>query len=276
MSKQGEEEFLAGLGSQTIDEEVKPEIKPVEDEQDDLPELSEMEQKAYDQGWRPQEDFTGPEDHWKTAKEYVKDGEWLAKIKEANQRTERLEKDFNERLENTNKLNDARRKSEIADLRKQQRDAVEMADGDQYESAQAKIDALESEPVVTAPQDNQKNPDVAAWEAKNEWINDPNDEKSTVAIGIFNNYANQNKDKTAQDALNHLDARLKQLYPTSNPRREQPNTTENGGKANLRKGKDITMSDLTQEEKNEYNMYGHTMFKSEKEFLKAVKDARVK
>tara|TARA_R110000823_G_scaffold273974_2_gene392950 strand:- start:458 stop:1288 length:831 start_codon:yes stop_codon:yes gene_type:complete len=276
MSKEGEAEFLAGLGSQSPVEEGKVDIDPVEDDQVDLPELSEMEQKAYDQGWRPQEDFTGPEDHWKTAKEYVKDGEWLAKIKEANQRTERLEKDFNERLENTNKLNEARRKTELTDLKKQQRDAVEMADSDQYESAQAKIDALEAETVVTAPQDNQKNPDVAAWEAKNEWINNPNDEKSTVAIGIFNNFANQNKDKTAQDALDHLDARLKQLYPTSNPRREQPNTTENGNKAPQRKGKDITMSDLTQDEKNEYNLYGHTMFKSEKDFLKAVKDARVK
>ena len=276
MSKEGEAEFLAGLGSQSPTEEIKTDIEPVEDDQVELPELSEMEQKAYDQGWRPQEDFTGPEDHWKTAKEYVKDGEWLAKIKEANQRTERLEKDFNERLENTNKLNEARRKTELTDLKKQQRDAVEMADSDQYESAQAKIDALEAETVVTAPQDNQKNPDVAAWEAKNEWINNPNDEKSTVAIGIFNNFANQNKDKTAQDALDHLDARLKQLYPTSNPRREQPNTTENGNKAPQRKGKDITMSDLTQDEKNEYNLYGHTMFKSEKDFLKAVKDARVK
>ena len=43
-------------------------------------ELTPLEQKAHDQGWRPEEDFKGDAGSWKTAKEYVKDGEWLAKI----------------------------------------------------------------------------------------------------------------------------------------------------------------------------------------------------
>ena len=50
--------------------------------------LSETEQKAFDQGWRPQADFEGPEDNWKTAKEYVRDGEFLATIRELNQKVD--------------------------------------------------------------------------------------------------------------------------------------------------------------------------------------------
>ena len=281
MSAEGESEFLAGLADQTLGdkEEVKPIIEPEAKTdgtgQDELPEMSAMEQKAYDQGWRPQEDFTGPEDHWKTAKEYVKDGEWLSRLKEVNQRADRLEKDFETRLENTNKLNEARRKSEIADLKKQQREAVEMADSTQYDNAQVKIDELEKQPEPV--QTNQKDPDVAAWEAKNDWINDTKDERTIVAQGIFHNYAQQNKNATAQETLDHLDKRIKELYPTAvNPRREQPNTTETGKKPAQRKGKELTMSDLTQDEKREYEMHGQLMFKSEKDFLRAVKDARVK
>ena len=169
-----EQEFLDSV-SEGIDaaEEVQ-----VEDNQSDVVEeesqeveldLSPMEQKAFDQGWRPQEDFNGPEDHWKTAKEYVKDGEWLAKIKEANQRTERLEQSFNERLENTNKLNEAKNKADIAALKKQQREAVNMADEEAYDSAQQQIDDIEAQPVEATPTTQQVAPAIQAWEESNPW-----------------------------------------------------------------------------------------------------------
>ena len=56
--------------------------------------LTATEQEAYDQGWRPQVDFDGPEDNWKTAKEYVRDGKFLATIKELSQKVDKQAKDF--------------------------------------------------------------------------------------------------------------------------------------------------------------------------------------
>ena len=283
MSKEAENEFLAGLVDQQegVQDEVKqPDANEDNQDQGGEPELdlSPMEQKAYDQGWRPQDDFSGPEDSWKTAKEYVNDGKWLAKIKESNQRVDKIEADFNERLENSNKLNEVRRKAEIAELKKQQRDAVGMSDEDAYDNAQVKIEQLESEKVDTKPVVTNQDPDIASWEAANPWINDLNDERTTVAQGIYNNYAQQNKGATPAQALAHLDGRLSKLYPKdkSNPRREQPNTTETARKSPQRKNRELTMSDLTQAEQSEYAMYGQSMFKTEKAFLKAVKDARVK
>ncbi len=285
MSESGEKEFLAGLGDQQpeLEAEVKkPEvIEEVESNEDQggepEVELSPMEQKAHDQGWRPQDDFEGPKDHWKTAKEYIKDGEWLAKIKDLKQDLDRVKIDADERVSNNNKLNEARRKSEISKLKTQQREAAEDADVDAYDKAQREIEVLENE-FVEAPVVPQKDPSITEWEANNAWINDVNDERSTVAQGIFNNYANQNKNATPAQALEHLDKRIKELYPTKNenPRREQPNTNETPRKSAQRKNRDLTMSDLTPTEQGEWNMYGQTMFKTEKAFLKAVKDARVK
>lgn len=244
---------------------------------DDQDELSPVEQKAFDQGWRPQEEFKGPEENWKTPKEFIRDGEWLAKLKEKDQRLDRIERDFNDRLENTNKLHEVRRQTEITKLKSEQRNAVDMADTDAYDAAGKQIAELEkeSQPV---PQQPAKAASVAEWETNNPWINDANDERTPVTQAIWGRYLQQNPNATPEQALAHVDDRISKLYPTaeSNPRREQPNTTETPRKASRQKGKAITMNDLTNDERQEWNQYGSMMFKTETAFLKAVTDARKK
>lgn len=240
------------------------------------PKLSATEQKAYDQGWRPQDDFEGPEDNWKTAKEYVRDGEFLATIKELNQKVDSQKADFDQRLENSNKLHEARKAREISDLKTQQRDAVRVSDTDAFDSAQKQIDKLEEAPAESknAPA---VDPVISEWESKNTWINDLTDERTPVAQGIWNQYISKNPTASNAQALAHVDDRMGKLYPTSNnnPRRDQQNTNETPAKRGKRAGKTLSMGDLTQDEKNEWAMFGQTMFKSETDFLKAVKDARV-
>lgn len=251
---------------------------PAEESNESELQLTDVEKTAYDQGWRPQEEFEGSEDNWKTAKEYVKDGEWLGKIRDLNQKIDNQQKDFDSRLENTNKLNEARRQAEIGELKSKQRDAVEMGDTDAYDKSQTKIDNLEKQEVIVPPTVN-KDPSIAAWEDANPWVNDAENEKAAIAIGIFNTYASKNPGATNQQVLEHLDGRLEKLYPAeakTNPRRQQPNSTENNTKPTQRKGKDLAMSDLTNAEQNDWNMFGASMFGDQKTFLKAVADARKK
>ena len=264
-----EAEFIA----EHAPEGVEPEVAEVAEQEG--PQLNETEQTAFDQGWRPEEEFEGKEGNWKTAKEYIKDGEFISKITELNRKIDAQKNEFDERLDNTNKLNEARRKSEIADLKKTQREAVNNADEDAYDDAQTKIEKLEEQPEVK-PAAQGKDPAIAEWESKNAWINDPNDEKAAIAQGIWNNYANQNPTCTAKQALDHVDSRLGKLYPTGNPRRDQPDANETPTRKPRQNSKELTMSDLTQDEQTEWSMYGSVMFKDQKAFLKAVKDTRKK
>lgn len=281
-----EAEFLGQANSQVDNQNDESQVddsqvddNQIDDSQDQGEELqlSPIEQKAYDQGWRPQEDFSGDKDSWKTAREYVQYGEIMSLTKQNKKDNENLRRDFDERLENTNKLNEARRKSDIADLKKQQRDAVEMADSEAYDSTQKKIDDLEAQTEVTQSVPG-KDPAITEWESNNAWINDPNDERAAVAQGIFTNYTAQNKGATIEQALAHVDGKINKFYPSdnTNARRDAPNTTENVTRKPARRNKELTMNDLTSSEKQEYNMYGKSMFKTDKAFLKAVKDARVK
>lgn len=294
MAVLGEEQYLESLAEQS-NTDVAEGNNNVEDQQINNDEqnndqgqeqaaeleLSPTEQKAYDQGWRPQEDFSGPEENWKTAKEYVKDGEWLKQIKDLNQKFDTQKQEFDTRLENTNKLNAERTKAEITKLKKQQREAVDNADTDSFDIAQADIDALEAESVdVVKPkveESQPSDPTVAAWEVKNPWINDVKDERTSVAQALWGTFQQQNPTATIEQALAHVDSKIGILYPQNNNnlRREQPNSTETPRRLAARRNKDLTMGDLTNDEKQEYQMYGQSMF-TEKEFLIAVKDARAK
>lgn len=258
---------LAALAN-TDDQEVIAEEEALQ--------LSGTEQKAYDQGWRPKDDFEGPEDNWKTAKEYVRDGEFLATIKELNQKVDRQEVDFNQRLENSNKLHEARKAREIEDLKTQQRDAVITSDTEAYDSAQKEIEKLQETPVETK-KEQALDPVISEWESKNPWVHDLTDERTPVAQGIWNQYINKNPTASNAQALAHVDTRIGQLYPASknNPRRDQQNTNETPTKRGKKASKTLSMADLTQDEKSEWAMFGQTMFKNENDFLKAVKDARV-
>lgn len=243
--------------------------------EEELPQLSATEQKAFDQGWRPQEDFEGPDDNWKSAKEYVRDGEFLATIKGLNQRMDDQKKDFDSRLENTNKLHEHRRLKEISDLKSLQREAVDDRDGEAFDKAQGQIDELEKAPEVIKPVVN-TDPTIAAWEAKNPWINDDADDRAPVAQGIWNAYLVKNPNASPQQALTHVDDRMGKLFPTENVnhRRNQQNTNETPARRSKKAGKTLTMGDLTQNEKNEWAQFGQAMFKNEADFLKAVKDTR--
>jgi hypothetical protein len=91
---------------------------------------------------------------------------------------------------------------------------------------------------------------------------------------------NKNPKATAQQALEHVDGRIgkSKLFATNkeiNPRRNQPNVTENNQRPAKRQSKELSMADLTVAETNQWNQFGSTMF-TEKEFLKTVKDTRVK
>jgi len=274
-----EQEFLAesaSLGDETPVEENQPAIEEEQEQEQEL-DLSPIEQEAFDQGWRPKEEFNGQEDHWKTAKEYVNDGKWLAKLKESNQRIDQIETQFNERLENANKLAEAKRVQDIADLKKQQHKAAfEEGDEDAYNSAQKKIDELEQDAPKHQDQPKvEKAQSIVDWEDNNAWINDANDERSGIAISLYDSFARNNPNGTIEQALAHVDSKIGVLYPTKNPRREQPNTTESPKRQAGRKGRELSMKDLTSEEQSNWNSFGRDMF-TEKEYLKAVKDARVK
>lgn len=288
MSGQSEQDFIEQFGNKGADDNIdngaqndnennldtgQQNLDPVIEQ-----EFSASEQKAYDQGWRPQEEFEGDEDNWKTAKEYNRDGEWLDKLKTERQRTDQMQRDFDDRLEASNQLHQARHKQELDSLKAKQREAVDLADTAAYDTATRQIDELKDQELPTkAPQQKQQDPEITAWVDQNPWINDPNDDRTIMAQGALNQFQQSNPDGSISDAIKFVEERVNRLgKPSGNPRRDQPNANENTRKPQQRRSRELTMGDLTPGEQSEWDKFGRTIFKTEKAFLKAVKDARVK
>ena len=255
---------------QEVDQEIDLQELAAQEQDDDIeqeeaPQMSAVEQKAYDQGWRPEDDFKGPSENWKTPREYIQAGEHMQQINA-------LKSEFNERIENVNRYNAAQTEAKIKELKLQQRVTIEEADTEAYDQKQVEIDALHEQQTTTQAGDP---PEIAAWKAKNTWFEDQTDERGGVAVSVWNNYLQKNPNATNEQALAHVDSRIQSIYPTNNenPRRDQPNVTENNSRRPSRKGRSLSMADLTSEEKGEWNQFGSMMF-TEAEFLKAASDKR--
>tara|TARA_R110000850_G_C9996087_1_gene467970 strand:+ start:20059 stop:20865 length:807 start_codon:yes stop_codon:yes gene_type:complete len=238
------------------------------------PELNEAEQKAWDGGWRPEDQFEGNPDNWKTAREYNMYGEFQEQLRGVQNDSRKKDQEFDTRIANLNKLHEHQTETAINTLRSQQRQAVEEADTEEFDRLQAEIDGHNTSAVDnTVPA---KDPAIVAWESANPWINDDGDEKAQQAMAFFNVAASR-PNATPQSALKYVDDQLAKLHPApTNPRREMPTNTETSTRqsSQRQRSRDLTMNDLTRDEADQYKQFGHSMFASEKDFLKAVADAR--
>jgi len=270
-----EENQVLELEQEAVDQ-IDDVVEQIDDvEQVEQPDLSPTEQKAWDQGWRPEENFEGNPDNWKTAGEYILYGEFQEQLREEKSRTRRKEQEFDDRIANLNKYHDKKRESDIAALKVQQRVAVEEADTERFDQLQTEIDSHEAiEDDVTPTVD----PAITQWEKDNSWVMDANSEKAQQANAFFG-IASSKPGATAASALAYVDEQIAKLYPEerqTNPRREVPTMTEQSRWPAPRSSKtrELTMNDLTNSEREEYKQFGSMLFSSDKDFLKAVADAR--
>ena len=276
MSEDQIKEALGAMNDEQLPDEVLED--EIQEDVEEAPELNAAEQKAWDGGWRPEDQFKGDPENWKTAREYNMYGEFQSQIRENKAESRRKEVEFDERLANSNKLHEARRKSEIDDLKAQQLEAVEEADTEKYKQLQTKIDNHKEDAEPTAPA---KDPIVAEWEAKNDWINDTSSDKYAQAQAAWGIAAG--KGMGAQAALDFVDSQIAKLYPEDaqpetprNSRREAATMTETSTRRSPRQraNKELTMNDLTRDEQRQWSQFGQEMFGDEKSYLKAVSDAR--
>jgi hypothetical protein len=260
-----------GAGNEELPDNVD---QLIEGQQEEQPDLSPAEQKAWDDGWRPEDRFEGNPENWKTAGEYNLYGEMQTQVRDAKAETRRAQQDMDSRIASLNKLHSAQQKAAINDLKAQQRQAVEEADTVKFDQLQTQIENTVVEQPQAAPVDQ----DLADWNAANTWISDGS-EKAQDTHGWYGRALSQ-PGATTQSVLAYVNKRLAEVYPEqqapTNPRRESATMTEQSRQPRQRQraGKELSMNDLTAQESREYELFGKSMFKDEKQFLKSVADAR--
>jgi hypothetical protein len=196
-------------------------------------EPNEVEARAREDGWVPQDEFRGPEDQWRSAEEFVERGEEILEInaERANKRADKAEARTAE-LEKTvadfggwrERVESQAYQRAVAQLEGQKRAAVEDGDTESFDAAaraQAEIPVPDARPAT--------DPQVEQWYPQNEWYGGDLEmtEYADRIAGAVKTHRGGISGVALMDAVK---AEVKTKFPDKfkNPRREAAPAVENG------------------------------------------------
>jgi hypothetical protein len=219
------------------------------------------EEEASKEGWAPQDQWKGDPDRWKTAEQFVKDGEKIVPILKS--KVDRLEARVEEVLQTNKKFSEFTQRSldrekaekdrlikELEEVRKQ---AVTESDGDAFAKADSQLEEIrnsnkpEETPALA--------PAAQAWLGQNNWYG--SNEDLTIFADIVS-------DKLVADGYTHsspayfkeLTDRIHKRFPDEfgNKNRAKPSSVESGGEKETG-SKSKTFDNLPAEAKRAYQQF---------------------
>lgn len=186
------------------------------------PASRDFEAEAREMGWVPETEFRGPKERWKSAEQFVVDGETVLPIVRSQLQREREKldaerKEFQERIARIERVNESVAKrqreqyeSEINRLRAAQREAVQNSDVEAYDRASVGIEQLSKQTQEPEPQA----PDTAVSEfsKRNDWYGTDVD-LTAYAEGYSQSLVRDNPSLPLEENLRRVEARVKEVFP---------------------------------------------------------------
>jgi hypothetical protein len=214
----------------------EPEIAPIVEEPsivESSTELTEEEQKAMEQGWRPKDQYSGPEEDWVDAHTYLGRGTFLKQIKSLKSEVEEQKRTmelYGEHYKRMEKLIYDKAKREIEES---MRAARATGNFDAYEEAQKNLQELK--PISEQPQNPADNPAVKKFIAENAWytnpITDEDFELKAIAMAHDAKYSRDNPNATIEEVVAYVEKKIqekKRGYMTNSNRESAPPATLTG------------------------------------------------
>jgi hypothetical protein len=231
--------------------------------------LSPIEEKAMQEGWKPKELWEGDPDEWRDARTYLDRGELLKKISQSHKETKELRNAMKAMQDHNRKLAEAHEK-ELANKLKQEKIAAlenqdharvmeidealsESKDRAAALAAQASREALEAQQAAA-------HPEFVAWVDRNSWYaNDAGMRGFADAIGT--DYAKQNPHLPPSAVLKHVEDEVAKKFAVKADRPskgERPvavvtTSTRSASTTGSRTSDNAIISGMTQEERNIMN-----------------------
>jgi hypothetical protein len=161
------------------DEQLAEATEGQEQQQEEQQEVNtEVEDKARVMGWKPKEEYKGDPNRWTDAETFVKVGEErIPVMKENYRKLEDKFKNLEDKLTATQEFQkeSSKRQYERAmkDLQEQQRQAVEEADTETFDKIEKQKEQIEVDYSPKESTQSQKPREVAEWESRNTWYQNP-------------------------------------------------------------------------------------------------------
>lgn len=187
----------------------------VEQVQEQAPELSPIQQKALDQGWKPKEQFDGNEDEFIDAAEFVRRGELFEKIERQSREVRQLRDTLEAFKQHHSKVQENAYHRALKQVEAARRKAFEEQDSDRFFALEQHIDQIKEEMAAVqeeaAPVQEQVDlTPLNNWMEKNPWY-----ESNRAMTAFANQLGAELKSKGVDlvDALKQIDAEMRKEFP---------------------------------------------------------------
>jgi hypothetical protein len=201
---------------------------------------SEVEELAREMGWAPQNEWRGPKESWKSAKEYIRHGSVIQR--DLKSRNDIAQRDFQERLDRMDRANQIALKNQRKQLddgwKARMREAVTLGDTEAFDRAsqarEVALNKFDEEAEVQAPPKAGKPadlpPEVIDFGRRNAWFErDPI--MTDVAVGISRGLEQRYPSMPLKDRLENVEKEMRRRFPEEFG---QPNGNGNGNGSTAR------------------------------------------
>ena len=207
-----------------------------------------FEKRALEMGWKPKDNWEGPEEDFIDAKEFVRRQPLFEKIEHQSKALKQLERSFEALKTHHTKVKEAEYQRALKTLKEARKEAIREGESERALAYEEKIEEVEqqkSEFEAEAQQLQHRepaeaHPDFVAWKQQNSWYSRDNELKEFAdSYGI----TLAKKGMAPQEVLEAVAKRVKQSFPEKfhNPKRDQPNSVETPSRKNVSENK-ISMS----------------------------------
>jgi hypothetical protein len=234
----------------------------------------ELVKEARRQGWVPKEEFTGPEDKWTDAENFVKRGKEInAILRKDNEFLKRKISELEGTMQEFSKYHAETEKrayeKAMSDLRQQKKEAISQGDGDRVLEIDDAIDELKQAkpvPKTVAPQPDNT---FIEWTEENRWYTS-DAELKTEADMIGEVIKRQNPTLIGTAFLDEVTKRVKRMYPEkfNNVNRTKPSPVEAPSQAGMGKKGGKSFNDLPQEAKDACLKFEKTKLLTREQYVK--------
>jgi len=241
------------------------------------PQLSEDEQQAMSQGWRPKEEFEGDVKKWVSAEEFLRRGELFEKIDIMGRDLRDTKKALKMLQSHHEQLRETEFKAAIDDLKAKKKQAYEEGDHDQLVEIDDRLlnirEMAKAEKVVKEQQAAQPDPRFVQWVGRNNWYTQDEELRGFGdEVGVA--YARTHPDKDPDEVLAYVEKRVRTAFPDkfTNPNRAKPSSVSTG--TTPRTGKSDEEYALSDEERKVMNTFIRQGILTKEEYIADIKRMR--
>lgn len=214
-------------------EEVKPQEGLENVVTPDQPQVSDIEQRALEMGWRPKEEFDGDEVDFIDAKEFVRRKPLFEKIEQQNRELKGVRKALDALKEHYGKVQETEYKRALHDLKEAQKKAMVDGDVEKYHELGEAKERIEQEAAnfkqehdaIEVQEPSAPHPQFAAWVNRNPWYQAaPHMRVFADQVGL--KLAGQGY--SPAEVLKLVEAEVRKEFPQkfNNPRKSEPGAVE--------------------------------------------------